>query len=67
MRAPDIVRIAAERYNNLTPEQKRPYVEKFEEANRLYEAQQNEMMRSGASPARRGRGGRSARYDYTLK
>jgi hypothetical protein len=30
MRAPDIVRIAAERYNSMTPEQKRPYVEKFE-------------------------------------
>jgi hypothetical protein len=66
MRAPDIVRVAAERYNSMTPEQKRPYVEKFEEAKRLYE-EQNDMGRT--SVARRGRGGfgRGARFDYTLK
>lgn len=39
MRAPDIVRIAAERYNSMNEEQKRPYLLKFEEAKRTYDRQ----------------------------
>jgi hypothetical protein len=37
MRAPDIVRLTAQRYNSMTPEEKQPYVEKFNEAKRIFE------------------------------
>jgi len=68
MRAPDIVRIAAERYNQLTPAQKQPYIDKFEEGKRLFEQQRLDMGLSRI-PAytKRGRGSGRGRYDYTLR
>ncbi len=57
MRAPDIVRLTAQRYNSMTPEEKQPYVEKFNEAKRIFEQQQGEMARFGITmPMKRGRG-----------
>jgi len=68
MRAPDIVRIAAERYNQLTPAQKQPYIDKFEEGKRLFEQQRLDMGLSRTpTHAKRGRGSGRGRYDYSLR
>ena len=60
MRATDIVRISAERFKNLTPEEKQPYIDKFEQTRKMFDEQENES-RFGVSKL-----GKSVRNDYAV-
>ena len=53
MRAPDIVKVAAERYNKLSTLEKQPYVEKCEERKMQFDQQQQTY---GRMPEKKGRG-----------
>ena len=61
MRAPDIVRVAAERYNKLSGAEKQKYVDQFEVEKRVFDEQQG---RGWVEGAKRGRGRHP--NDYSL-
>ena len=64
MRAPDIVRVAADRYNNLSEQEKAPYIERFEELKNRFDMQQR--MMGGAQPIVRRRGKARGKHTYNL-
>ena len=61
MRAPDIVKVAAKRYNELTADQKQPYVEKCEQKKRQFDRQQQIY---GKMPDKKGRGKAMKNFKY---